>query len=122
MFELFKAGGPAMFGVVGFGLTALVAALLFARSPDPGRLGFIAGMGLATLFMSAAGCAMDLCGVMSVAPRLASSGELSATEVPLLVMKGLAEALSPAIFGFTLLSLVAFACAIGARRRRRTEA
>ena len=76
MLELFEAGGFSMFGVVGFGLAALVASALFARRPRLDKLGFIAGMALATGFMSLAGTAMDFAKVLGVAVEAGASGKL----------------------------------------------
>jgi hypothetical protein len=121
MLQRFLEGGPSMFGVVGFGLVALAASGLFAWKPDVGRLGFITGMGLATLFMTLAAVAMDVGQVMRAANSLTEAGKLTRDELPLLVMQGLGESLQPALFGFTLLAMVALVCAVGSRRLHRAR-
>ena len=119
MMELFRAGGFSMFGVVAFGLAALVAAALFARGPRPERLGFIASMAFGTAFMSLAGTVSDLAKVFTFVPSLVTDGKLDRAQLPLIVMQGISESMSPMIFGFTLLALVGFTCAVGFRRLNR---
>lgn len=119
MFELFSAGGFPMYAVVGFGVAALVAACLFAWHPRVERLGFIVGMSLAEAFISVAGVAKQIAKVLTfVSHGLEDKGwdTLLATRI---VLQGISETMSPVIFGFSFVSLVAFVCAVGFRRMYR---
>lgn len=114
MVEFFQAGGFVMFFVLGFGALAIAAAVYFARSPDDRRLGLIRALSSATLFSLLAGVATDLATVFHNVP---SHPEwLEGTSVEMVVMTGLAESLTPAILGFTLLSLASLVTAVGMRR------
>jgi hypothetical protein len=122
MLELFQAGGFSMFGVVGFGLAALVAAFLFAWHPRRERVGFVVGLGTATLFMSLGGTSMAMAKVASVVAQGVSSAKFDRETGTLILIQGFSETMSPLIFGFTLLSLTAFVGALGWRRLHRTAA
>jgi hypothetical protein len=114
MVEFFRAGGMPIWMVTLFGVITLVAAILFARRPDERRMAFIRAMTTATVLNIIGGVASCVGMVfyrVSTVPELAKPGE-----VHLVVMMGLAESLTPAILGFTLLSLVWLITAIGVRR------
>ena len=119
MLELFEAGGFAMYAVVGFGLVALAAACHFAWRPRFERLAFIAGMSIATTFISLAGLAKNLAKVLSFVHHQLKNDDLTPTLAARMVSQGISESLSPVTFGFSLVSLVAFVCAIGFRRMLR---
>lgn len=111
---LLKAGGAPSFVTVVFGLVALVAAARFAWRPEPGRLAYIGGLGLAVLFASLAGVAADLAAVaVNVAGNEAWA---SSPELPVIVLMGFGESMAPAILGFSVLSVVALVSAVGLRR------
>jgi uncharacterized membrane protein len=122
MLELFQAGGFPMFAVVGFGLAALAAACLFAWRPRAERLGFIVGMSLATAFISIAGVAKGMAKVFTFVSHGLGDKEWDTMLATRIVLEGISETMSPVIFGFSLVSLVAFACAIGLRRMSRDAA
>jgi hypothetical protein len=117
MLELFDAGGFPMY--VGFGLTAFVAACLFAWRPRFERLAFIAAMSVATTFISLAGVVKCVAKVFTVVSHRLGSDDWTARLATRVVLQGISESMSPAIFGFSLVSLVAFACAVGFRRMLR---
>lgn len=117
MLELFNAGGFPMLGVVAFGLMALVAAGFFAKRPERGRIGHIVGLSCATICLSFAGTARDIAKVIWFVTTTEDKTESSA-----IVLAGVGESMSPLIFGFTLVALVAFVCAVGYRRLYREEA
>ena len=114
LFEyLFKWGGWAGVGALGFGLAALVAAGIFMWRPRTHKLGFIVGMSLATVFMALGGIAQNVSVTMMAAARFANEKN---PEWPILIIQGIAESLVPAVSGFTLLALAAFLVALGFRR------
>jgi len=119
MLELFIAGGFAMYAVVGFGLVALAAACLFAWRPRVERLAFIAGMSIATTFISLAGFAKNVAKVLTFVHHRLGKDDWTPMLTTRVVLQGISESLSPVTFGFSLVSLVAFACAIGFRRMLR---
>jgi hypothetical protein len=120
MVELFGAGGFPMYAVVGFGLAALVAACLFAWRPRWERLGFIAGTSAATIFISLAGFAKDIAKVFSFVHHRMGKDDWDERLAMRAVLQGISESMSPVIFGFSFVALVAFVCAIGLRRMLRT--
>lgn len=122
MLELFRAGGFSMYGVVGFGLAALAAAFLYAYRPRQERVGFVVGLGVATLFMSLAGTSMAMAKVLSVVAQGVSNGKFDRETGTLIMIQGFSETMSPLIFGFTLLSLTGFVGALGWRRLHRSAA
>jgi hypothetical protein len=50
MVEFMRAGGVGMWAIAAFGLTTLVAAMLFLWRPDARRLDFIRAMSRTTLY------------------------------------------------------------------------
>ena len=120
MFELFAAGGFPMYAVVGFGLAALVAASLFAWRPKGERLGFIVGTSIATIFIALAGVAKDMAKVFTFVHHRLEGDDWSERLAARVLLQGMSESLSPVIFGFSFVALVAFVCAIGFRRMLRT--
>ena len=114
MIEFFQAGGFPMWIILLLGLGALVSAGTFAFKPDERKVGFIRGLSTAMVFSVLSGVASDLatvCHAVATKPELSKSGELH-----LIVMMGIAESLTPAIMGFTMLSLVWMLVGIGHRR------
>jgi hypothetical protein len=71
------------------------------------------------LFSIGAGTMADLAAVGTKIP--AHPEWLQSTELPLLVLQGIAESMAPGILGFSLLSLTALECAIGLWRADRTS-
>jgi len=82
-------------------------------------MGLIAGMSMATAFISLAGLAKNLAKVLTFVSHQLGKDEWTPMRAASVVLQGTSESLSPVTFGFTLVSLVAFACAIGFRRMLR---
>ena len=118
MWKLIQEGGFAMLFVLGFGLTALVSAVLFAVRPARRKLPFLRGMSYATLFAILSGICADLAAVGHAIPgRFAEDPKWYFA-----LILGFGESMAPGIIGFTLLSLVWLVSAVGERRLARTEA
>lgn len=112
MWTLFRNGGFPMFFVVGFGLIALITAFSYAMRPLPEREKFVRWMALATIASVICGTAADFAAVAHyVATRSIEGSRMSA-----IVIEGFGESMSPAIFGFSILSLAAAMIAVGKRR------
>ena len=112
MIQLFRNGGFPMFFVVGFGLVALITAFSYAMRPAPERERFVKWMALATIASVICGTAADLATVAHyVATRSIEGSRLGP-----IVIEGFGESMSPAIFGFSILSLAAAMIAVGKRR------
>src|SRR5512137_1201718 len=118
MLMLIREGGFVMVFVLGFWLTALVAALLFAVRPAQRKLPFIRGMSHATLFAILSGICADLAAVGHAIPgRFADDPKWYYA-----LILGFGESMAPGIMGFTLLSLVWLVSAVGERRLARAGA
>lgn len=118
MLNLLREGGFVMVFVLGFGLTALVCAILFAVRPARRKLPFLRGMSYATLFAVLSGICADLAAVGHHVPdRFADKPDWY-----MYLILGVGESMAPGILGFSILSLVALCAAVGARRLARLEA
>ena len=117
MLELLKEGGVPMLFVVAFGLLTFAAAAMFAARGDRRRLGFIAGMGVATLLSVLGGISADLAAVGHHGPERCGTR----IDLPGCLLIGFAESMSPGIVGFTLLSLAAMLTAVGLSRASRAS-
>jgi hypothetical protein len=107
--EFIHVGPMISLFVVAFGLITLAAASFFAFRPAPRKLPFIKWMLLVTGLSAGSTLAASVSGVLNVA---------AAAKVDQVgwLLHGLAEALSPAILGLSLLTVAALVTAIGARR------
>lgn len=112
MWTLFRSGGFPMFFIVAFGMTALITAFSYAMRPSLERERFVRWMGLATIASVICGTAADLAAVAHYVQTHALEGSRMAA----IVIEGLGESMSPAIFGFSILSLAAAMIAVGKRR------
>lgn len=112
MWTLFRNGGFPMFFIVGFGLIALITAFAYAMRPAPERELFVRWMSLATIASVVCGTAADLAAVA----RYVASHSLEGARMGAIVIEGIGESMSPAIFGFSILSLAAAMIAVGKRR------
>ena len=118
MLMLIREGGFVMVFVLGFGLTALVAAVLFAVRPAQRKLPFVRGMSHATLFAILSGICADLAAVSHAIPgRFAEDPKWYYA-----MILGFGESMAPGIIGFSLLSLVWLVSAVGERRLARAGA
>jgi hypothetical protein len=110
MMMLLRAGGTPMFFLLVFGLLALAAGVQFAWRPVPGGERVVAWLSRATLWATLVVIAAD------VAATLYHTGDIAdPNERAQLTTQGLAESMSPAIIGFTVLALVSLLAAVGQR-------
>ncbi len=110
--EFFRAGGFAMWFILGFGASALIAATVFARRPDEVRLGMIRALTTATVFASIGGFAAGIATTCKYcAAHMAGPEPWQA-----ILMAGTAESSSNLILGAGLASLTWLVVAIGLRR------
>jgi len=116
MLDLIREGGGPMLFVVIFGLLTFAAAALFAARGDRRRLGFVTWMGVATLLSIGGGVASDLAAVGHHGFERCAEKHI---EPATCLVLGVAESMSPAILGFTLLSLAAMLAAVGMSRTAR---
>lgn len=112
MWNLFRAGGFPMFFVVGFGLIALITAFSYAMRPMVEREKFVRWMALATIASVFCGTAADFAAVA----HYVASTPMETSRMGAIVIEGFGESMSPAIFGFSILSLAAAMIAVGKRR------
>jgi hypothetical protein len=110
---LFRWGGQLGVVALLLGLTTAIAAGLFTWKPRPRKLGFIGSMAAATFFAALAGVATGASKVLVVTARFAAE---MPEEWPRVLVKGLGEALVPAVSGFTSLALAAVLVALGIGR------
>lgn len=112
MMYLMKAGGFPMWIVLLFGIIALAAAILFVRQPEEGKLGFIRGMSIATVFAILSGVFAD---IAATCYHVLHVPEFRENLAESLIM-GISESMSPAILGFSILAVVWLVTAVGVRR------
>lgn len=114
--EWFAAGGWSMWFLTVFGALSLLAAGGFAWRPDPSQLPRISSLSRAVAWSTLAGVSSDLAAVgftIPSKPEWAHSPDL-----PLLVMQGFAESMSPVTYGGAFLSVTALLLAAGHGRLR----
>jgi hypothetical protein len=109
--EVFRDGGWSMFFVVLFGFIALGTSAFYAARPDAKHEGFLKWMSWATIWSVLAGICSDLATAFHYCAQIEDANQRSQ-----IMAQGTAESLSPGIFGFVLLSLVALLTAVGRRR------
>ncbi len=103
-----------MWFLLAFGGLSLIAGARFALHPGPTRLRLALALGAATLFTTVTALCADLATVGHQAPDfLARHPEMTLTSV---LLQGMAESLSPAILGCTVLTLAALFIALGCYR------
>lgn len=110
MVELMKAGGWSMWFVLLLGLGALVAAGLFVARADLRKLALVRALTWATLLSIGSGLCANFAAVMTYGARTEDP------DLARIVMQGLAEAVTPAILGCTMLSISWLLVAVGTRR------
>jgi hypothetical protein len=114
MVTLFQEGGFPMWFLLAFGALLLIASARFAIRPDGGRLRLAFALGAATLFTMVTAISADLATVGHQVPTyLARHPEATLAVV---LLQGVAESLSPAILGCTVLTLAALCIALGFHR------
>lgn len=114
MLEFMRAGGVGMLGVLLFAVISVIAAVDFFRGPDPRRLQVVRGLTLASIFAILTAVSSNFAAVLSKVPEHPEWSK--SPDMPLIVMSGFAEALTPAMLGFALLSVTWFVVGVGLRR------
>ena len=114
MMTLFREGGFPMWFLLVFGALSLISGARFALRPEPSRLRLAIALSLATLFTIVTAICADLATVGHQVPAYLANhpGESLAS----VLLQGFAESMSPAILGFTMLTLVALFVALGCYR------
>ena len=108
---LFREGGFPMWFLLSFGALLLVSAARFAARPDAARLRTAFALGGATLFTMLTAIGADVATVGHQLPEyLAHHPDATLASA---LLQGMAESLSPAILGCTLLTLAALFLALG---------
>ncbi len=117
LIKLMQEGGFPMWFIVGFGLAGLVAAALYAKTVSSRYAALARGLALATLMATLAGTTAALGAVFSaLAGERFPDLNILKPDGPQVLMKGLAESMSPGIMGFALLALSALFYAVGSYR------
>jgi hypothetical protein len=114
MLTLFEEGGFPMWFLLAFGLATLVGAARFAAQPESSRLRLVGAFGLATLFTTLTAISADLAAVGHHVPDYMT--QHPALSLSTVLLQGAAESMSPAILGFTVLSLACLVVALGFHR------
>jgi hypothetical protein len=114
--DWFVAGGWSMWFLLAIGALCLTAAGTFAFRPDPTQLDRIAGLSRSVAWSTLLGVASDLAAVGYNIPR--NPEWAKSPDLPLLVLQGIAESLSPAILGAAILSVSSLLVAAGCGRLR----
>jgi predicted membrane protein len=114
MIQVFEEGGYPMWFLLAVALAALTAAGSFAARPTRRRLELTRILALTTLASILMGTAADIAQVGHRATAYVAShpGETLAS----VALQGLAESMSPSIFGFSCLAIVGVLAALGAHR------
>jgi hypothetical protein len=112
MIEFFLAGGWMMFVVLAAGVPLLVTAARFARSASPQGLALVRTLAKVVAFAAVTGVITDLA---TTAKAVATNPELNQHPLDYLLL-GFAESMSPAILGFSLVTIAWILVAFGVRR------
>jgi hypothetical protein len=114
MLTLFREGGFPTWFLLVFGGFLLVSGVRFASRPDAARLRLVLALGAATL------CAMltAICAALATVGHQAPDYLTRHPQMTLaaVLLQGMAESLSPAILGSTMLALAALLTALGCYR------
>jgi hypothetical protein len=108
-----EAGFPIWF-VLAFGVLTLYSCARYAATPSPTRLPLAGALGLATLCSTLTAVCADLATVGHQGPAFLT--QHPGTPLHELLLQGAAESLSPAIIGFSILTLAALLTALGCYR------
>jgi hypothetical protein len=107
------AGGFPMIVILIVGAMALVGAARFAMTPVPGRLPYLGALALGVAATSFAGMAADL---LTVSVKVPGNPELVSSDLPIILLVGFGESLTPAILGASIVAIMAILVAVGLRR------
>ncbi|WP_437793276.1 hypothetical protein [Sorangium sp. So ce693] len=119
MFDFFVEGGWGMWPILVFGMVTVGAGLQFARRPEPGKLGFVAAMGLTTLVATIHATWIDLGAVFSA---LSDPAKVPDGELARVLIVGLKESTRPGSLGGLLLAIACLLSAVGVLRAGRAPA
>lgn len=114
MLNFIRAGGVGMILVLLLSVPCLLAAGAFVRAPDPRRLQMVRALSTALVFSVLTAVCSNLAAVMSKVPEHPEWSK--SPDMPLIVMTGLAEALTPTLVGFAVLTVTWLLMAVGYRR------
>lgn len=119
MMEFLRAGGFAIWYVLALSLPLLALGAGFAYRPSPKRLACVRGLTWALVFGILSAVSTNL---MAVFSKVSHRQEWAhSPDMPLIVMSGLSESITPAVLGFTFLSLSWLFVAFGMRRDVESE-
>jgi hypothetical protein len=108
------AGGVPMIVILAVGVIALVGAVRFAINPVAARLPYLGALALAVAATSFAGTCADL---LTVSVKVPANPEMAASEnLPIVLLVGFGESLTPAILGAAIVAVAALLVAVGLRR------
>ena len=108
------AGGFPMIVLLVVGVIALVGAVRFALTPIAGRLPYLGALALAVAATSFAGTCADL---LTVSVKVPASLDMASSEnLPIILLVGFGESLTPAILGAAIVAVLALLVAVGLRR------
>ena len=110
-------GGWGMWLVLACGLTSVWQATVFAKRPAPVGRDAVTAFSRGTLMSIPAATALSLAHMGAKVPNIPELA--NNPRFDLVVIQGLAEAVSPSILGFSILWAVWFITAIGERRLSR---
>jgi hypothetical protein len=119
MIEFLRAGGIAIWYVLALSLPLLALCAHFAYRPAPKRLALVRGITWALVFGIASAVSTNLMAVFTNVPN--NEEWAHSPDMPLIVMAGLGEAITPAVLGFTFLSLSWLLVAFGMRKEVESE-
>lgn len=114
MWTLIIEGGYPMWFLALFGFAGLIMAVRYALHPSRLGLRSVVGLSVTTVLSIFTGTAADLAAVGHKAPEyLRAHPGITLAEVTL---TGFGESMSPAILGFSLLTITALVVTLGLRR------
>ena len=111
------AGGWGMWLVLASGLVSVSQAAIFAKRPAPAGRNAVIAISRGTLMSIPAATGLSLAHMGAKIPNIPELA--NNPRFDLVVIQGLAEAVSPSILGFSILWTVWFITAIGERRLSR---
>jgi hypothetical protein len=114
MMAFMQAGGLGIWIVLLFAVLTGAAAVAFALKPDPRRVELLRALSRATVFAVLTSVSANLAAVGWKVPQ--NEEWARSPDLPLIVMTGIAESLTPAILGFAFLGIAWFITAVGVRR------
>lgn len=116
MLTFIQAGGFPMLVVIVFGLACLAAAIALAVKADATLLPLVRALTTATSFAVVSAVCADLMAVFWTVPGHPVWSQ--SPDFHLIVMRGLGEALSPAVMGCTMMAVAWSIASVGIRRAR----